>query len=336
MCYLERVAAFVPESTVPVRKLGELLGLSRGDLRMFTRFLGLDQVAVADGLELGDMLTAAGEAALRGTDRDLVSHLIHAHTMQHAAVTRPHLLEEVRQRLGLRHASAFAMSHLNCVVGLYALQVARALLAGAPAGEKVLILIGDKALADQARLIPDTTIQGDAAAACLVGQDPRGDRILGSALRVDGRFYQCLDCPAELLREYRQLYPGSLIQAMRAAMKNASTDPADISMILPHNVNTWSWKQISMIAGIPDGQVYLENVPRIGHCGGCDPFINLATARDNGDVASGDRVVLAAAGLGAAFAATVIEMGEVEAGVREAGKGAVKEGEAEMGGGSAR
>jgi 3-oxoacyl-[acyl-carrier-protein] synthase-3 len=304
------VAAFVPDSTVPVRKLGESLGLSPGDLRMFTRFLGLDQIAVADGLELADMLTAAGDAALRDIDRDWVSHLIHAHTAQHATVTRPHLLEEVRQRLGLRHASAFSMSHLNCVAGLHALRVARALLAGAPREEKVLILIGDKVLADQARLIPDTTIQGDAAAACLVGQDPGGDRILGGALHVHGRFYQCLDCPEELLREYRQLYAGSLIKAMQAAMKNANTDPADISMVLPHNVNTWSWNQISKTAGFPGWPVYLENVPKLGHCGSCDPFINLAAARDSGQVTSGDRVVLAAAGLGAAFAATVVEMGE--------------------------
>ncbi len=93
-------------------------------------------------------------------------------------------------------------------------------------------------------------------------------------------------------------------------MKNANTDPADVSMVLPHNVSTRSWNQISKIGGIPGGRVYLDNVAKLGHCGCCDPFINLAAARDTGHVTSGDRVALAAAGLGAAFAATVVEIGE--------------------------
>lgn len=310
MFYLERVAAFVPDSTVSVHELREPLGLSPRQVRLFTRFLGLDRIAVAQDLELADMLTAAGEAALRDADRDLVSCLIHAHTMQHVAVARPRLLEEVRQRLRLRHASAFSMSHMNCVVGLYALRVARALLAGVPRRDKVLILTGDKVLTHQARLIPGITIQGDATAACLVGQDLRGDRILGGALHVQGRFYQCLDCPDELLKEYQQLVPGRLGKTMQAAMMNAHTDPADISMVLPHNVNMLCWNQICKEAGIPGRRVYLENVPKLGHCYSSDPFINLATARDGGHVTSGDRVILAIAGLGATFAATVIEMGE--------------------------
>jgi 3-oxoacyl-[acyl-carrier-protein] synthase-3 len=308
--HIERVAAFVPPDTLSVRDLSGELDLSPRQVRLLTRFLGLDQIAVAGDLELADMLTAAGQAALRDTDRDEVGHLIHAHTMQHVSVSRPYLLEEVRQRLGLRRASAFSMSHMNCVVGLYALRVAGALLAGPPAGGKVLVLTGDKVLAHRARLIPETTIQGDAAAACLVSAGPRGDRILGGALHVQGRFYQCLDGPEDLQKEYRQIYPGSLAGAIRAALENARCQPADIALVLPHNVNTLSWAQICKSAGIPGDRVYLENVPRTGHCYSSDPFINLAAARAGGQVKPGDRVVLATAGLGAAFAATVAEIGE--------------------------
>lgn len=310
MTYLERVGAFVPESSVSVHELCEPLELSASQERLFTRFLGLDRIAVATDLDLADMLTSAGEEALAGVDRDSVRYLIHAHTMQHVTVAQPRLLDEVRGRLGLRNASVFGMSHMNCVVGLHALQLARFLLAEAQPADKVLVVTGDKVFAHEGRLIPDITIQGDAAAACLIGQDPRGDRILGRALDVLGRFYECLDCSEPLQVEYKRIYIDRLSKVMSEAIDDAGCEPRDISMLLPHNVNGLSWKRILRNVGIPDDRVYLDNVSKFGHCYSSDPFINLATARDSGRVKSGNLVLLATAGLGAAFAATVVEIGE--------------------------
>jgi 3-oxoacyl-[acyl-carrier-protein] synthase III len=310
MPYLERVSAFVPESSMTVRELCGLLHMTDGQHRLLTRFLGLDRIAVADNLELPDMLIAACEGVLAGIDRDQVGFLIHAHTMQHVAVAHPHLLTELRRRLGLPNASAFSLSHINCVAGLYGLHLARYLLAGAPPGVKILIVTGDRAPAHQARLIPDTTIQGDGAAACLVGHGPRGHRVLGRALRVLGRFYQCLDCPESLMNEYRLIYGDALAGVMREAADAAGCDPADISLVLPHNVNRLSWGRISRKAGIPAARVYLDNLPKFGHCYSSDPFINLMTARSSGLVKPGELVMLATAGMGAAFAATVLELGE--------------------------
>lgn len=293
-----------------VKELSESLHLTSSQERFFTRFLGLDQIAVAEDLDLADMLTSAGEEALRGVDRDSVRYLIHAHTMQHVTVARPRLADEVRDRLELRNASAFSMSHINCVAGLYALQIAQSLLAGTGSEDKVLVITGDRVLAHEGRLIPDITIQGDAAAACLVGRDPGGDRVLGRAINVVGRFYQCLDCPEALQTEYRQIYPDRLSEAISEAIDDAGCQPTDISMVLPHNVNRLSWKRIANSVGIPEGRVYLDNVPKFGHCYSSDPFINFAVARDSGQVKSGDIVLLTTAGLGATFGATVVEIGE--------------------------
>lgn len=310
MTFLERVGAFVPESTVSVHELCEPLGLSASQERLFTRFLGLDRIAVAADVGLADMLTSAGEEALAGVDRDSVRYLIHAHTMQHVTVGQPRLLDEVRDRLGLRNAAVFGLSHMNCVVGLHALQLARFLLADVRPEDKVLVVTGDKVFAHEGRLIPDITIQGDAAAACLIGQGPHGDRVLGRALDVLGRFYECLDCSEQLQIEYKRIYIDSLGKVMSEAIDDAGCAPRDISLLLPHNVNRLSWKRIVRNVGIPDDRVYLDNVSKFGHCYSSDTFINLATARDSGRVKSGDLVLLATAGLGAAFAATVVEIGE--------------------------
>jgi 3-oxoacyl-[acyl-carrier-protein] synthase-3 len=312
MIYIERAAAYLPPATVTVREMSGELGLTPAQLRVLTRFLGLDRVAVAQDLELADMLCAAGQDALEGVDRDSVRYLIHAHTVQQVAPGRTGLLDEVRSRLGLRGASALSLSHLNCVAGLHALDVARALLAGASPADRVLVLVGDKAIDHQSRLIPDTTVQGDAAAACLVSAGPGGDRVAGRALKVVGRFYQGLSGPPELLDEYKKIYLDCLSDVMREAIEDAKCVPADISLVLPGNVNQLGWKRMLEKVGLPAGRVYLDNVSRTGHCYSSDPFINLVTARADGRLQAGQLVLLATAGLGATFAATVIEIGEGE------------------------
>jgi 3-oxoacyl-[acyl-carrier-protein] synthase-3 len=308
--FLERVGTFLPETSISVQELREPLGLSESQVLLFNRFLGLNKVAFAPGVELADMLIAAGQDALGDTDPDSVRYLIHAHTMQHVGPPSQHMLENVRLKLGLRNASVFGLSHLNCVIGLHVLQIARYLLHGARPQDKVLILTGDKILSHRLRLIPDTTLLGEAAAACLVGSDPRGDRVVGRALAVDGRYYQCLDCPQPLREEYKNTYVKSLGAVMQAAIDDAGCDPARIAAVLPHNVNRLSWKKICGALGIPADRVFLDNVPKLGHCYTSDPFINLAAVRDAGRVAAGDLVLMATAGLGAAYAATVVEIGE--------------------------
>lgn len=310
MVYLERVGTFLPQDSVSVRELSGPLGLTEGQVLLFSRILGLNRIAVAPDLDLADLLTAAGEDALGDTDRDEVRYLLHAHTMQHTGPPSRHLLENVRLKLGLRNASVVSLSHLNCVMGLHALQIARYLLHGAPPQHKALIVTGDKILSHRLRLIPDTTLLGEAAAGAVVGTDPRGDRVIGRALTVHGRFYQCLDCPEPLRAEYKQLYVELLGQAMAAAIEDAGCDPASIAAVLPHNVNRLSWKKICAALGVPADRVYLDNVPRLGHCYTSDPFINLAAARGGGRVAAGDLVLMVGAGMGAAFAATVMQLGE--------------------------
>ncbi|TCK22301.1 3-oxoacyl-ACP synthase III family protein [Pseudonocardia endophytica] len=308
MLYLERVSSAVPDTTVSVADLQEVVGFSDDELRLYTRYFGLDRIAVAGELELGDMLVAAGDRALDGVDRDAVRHLVHTHSLQH--VGPRYRLDDVRRELGLRNASAFDLSHVNCVAGLHALHVARSLLAGGAPEDKVLVLAGDRTFVPQMRVIPGTTIQGDGAAACLVGRDTRGHRVLGRALHVMGRFYRGAASPEDLQREYGRLYVDSLTDAMRAALDDARQDPSEIALVLPHNVNRLSWPKISASLGIPKGRTFLDNVRRYAHCYSADPFINLTDVVDSGRVRPGDVVLLVSAGVGAAFASTVVRIGE--------------------------
>lgn len=311
--HLEQVGTYVPPTRVSVGDLQGPLSLTDTQVAYFTRYLGLDRIAVADGIDLAEMLTAAGEDALRGVDRSSIRFLIHAHTMQHVASPARDLLEDVRAALRLDGASVLGTSHLNCVSGLYALQVARYLLAGEPAGSRALVLTGDKMISHRARLMPELTIMGEAAAGCVVGPDPRGDRLLSRSFRVNGRFYQGLDWSGALRSEYKNMYAENLREVMRGAVLESGHRPADVDLVIPHNVNRLTWKGMVRTLGIPMDRVYLDNVPKYGHCWTSDAFLNIAALRSENRLREGDLVLVAAAGLGATFAASTVRIG---AGIR--------------------
>ena len=146
MLHLRNVVAFVPDESFPVQDLRDPLDLSAKEVRLLTRFFGLDRISTIGKLAVTDMLLATGEEALTGTDRSQVRYVIHAHTVQH--IVPPYLrhMDMLREKLGLDEARSFTMAHQSCVTGLYALKAVEALLRAEPAGSTALILVGEKVL----------------------------------------------------------------------------------------------------------------------------------------------------------------------------------------------
>jgi len=307
---LRKIVPFVPEDSFAVPDLREPLDLSAKEVRLFTRFFGLDRITTVGRLSVLDILLAAGEEALAGADRSLVRYVVHAHTVQH--IVPPYLrhMDTVRDKLGLDQARVFTMAHQSCVTGLYALKTVEALLRDEPAGSTALILVGEKVVSSVMQHIPNTTILGDAAAAALVSLDGPGDTVLGLAQRTLGQFHAAGDMTPEQQGRYHESYVPALAAVMRDAVLDAGITLDDVSLVLPHNVNRFSWSETARLLGIPLARIYLENIPRMGHCFSADPFVNLATARAEGATKPGDQVLLASAGQGGTFAAAVVRTGE--------------------------
>ncbi|MGQ0838588.1 3-oxoacyl-[acyl-carrier-protein] synthase III C-terminal domain-containing protein [Actinokineospora sp.] len=309
MLYLERIGAFVPPTRASVSDLRGELGLTESKVRLFARFLGLEKIAVAPDLDLVQMLVPAARAALGGTDPATVRAMVHTQTVHHALPGK-RALGQVAAALGLVDATAFAVSHQNCVASIYAVRLARYLLAGEPRGSRVLVTAGEKIASPALRLIPDTSIMGEAAAAYLVNAGAGGDEVLATGIRTLGRFYRGSDCSADELQEYRRCYVDTLATVLTDALSRAGVGLGEFAAIMPHNVNRVSWQQVADCLGISLAKVYLDTLPALGHCFGADPFINLADARATGRVGPGDIVVLVSAGLGATFAALVLRLGQ--------------------------
>lgn len=306
---LRAVVPFVPPGRIAVRDLQDPLGLTDSEIRLYTRFLGLDQIAHLGQSTVADMLLRAGEGALAGTDRSRVAYLVHAYTMA-VAPTTMRLIGSLRRKLGLDAARAFDMTHQSCATGLYALKALEALLRTEPPGTTALLLTGEKVFTDGLRVLRQATILGDAAAACLVALDGPGDTVLSVTHRTFGEFHRAQNMPPALLARYNEDYTSTLAAVIQEAAHAAGLTMDQVNLILPHNVNRYSWSVIARNLSVPLERVYLKNVPKTGHCFCADPFINLATARAEGAVRPGDTLLMASAGEGGTFGAVVLRAGQ--------------------------
>jgi 3-oxoacyl-[acyl-carrier-protein] synthase III len=306
---LLEVAAHLPARNVPIEDLAERLSLGPRQVKVFRRFHGLGSVPRQHpGETLVDLLVAAGRglSGLAGREDD-VRYVLHARGMPVASPYPLNPVREVAQRLGLRRAVVFTVTHQACATSLLAVDVAGRLLAadGVP-GSLALVLAGEKTWTRDAELVPETSVFGEGAGACLVTADGERDTVLSYVSRSRGDFDGRLAEDPELLARFQREYPESLAEVVLTAVERAGLTLADISLLLPHNVNSVSWRQLSRRIGFPTDRVLLENVPVTGHSFAADAFLNHATATERGLLEPGRPYLIAAAGLGATFSAMVL------------------------------
>ncbi|BAJ32283.1 MULTISPECIES: 3-oxoacyl-[acyl-carrier-protein] synthase III C-terminal domain-containing protein [Kitasatospora] len=309
MTALEAVAVHLPPVAEPVEVIGGRLGLTDRQIRLFRRFHGLDQVRVDPDGDLSDLLIAAAKALapLRGNEHR-VKYVLHARSLPIAAPYPHNPLHDALGRLGLTHARAFTITHHACAGSLLALDVAGRLLAADPDPEAMaLILAGEKTFTRDARIVPETALFGEGAAACLVRAEGERDRVLSYAVDQRGEFDGRLADDPELMQRYQRGYPELMVAVMEAALEEAGESWDSIRLLLPHNVNRISWQRICRATGFPLDRVVLDNVPAVGHSFAADVLLNHHTATTSGRLRRGDRYLLAASGIGATFAAMVLQ-----------------------------
>ena len=301
------VSAYIPPTGVHLETAGPALGLSELDIRMFVKFYGLRDVRVDAGAGLHELLVAAakGIGTLAWAARR-VRYVIHARTIQPVGPYSANPLLEVRRTLGLEHSVGLAVTQHACASGLLAVDLAGRLLAAQGDRDALaLVLTGEKAYPHVNQQMPVPTVMGESAAACLIGGGDAGDRLLSYVWHTDGAYRASTEMSAELRQQFQRDYPDTLAGVILAAVRKAGLELADLSMILPHNVNRVSWVRVARLIGYPVERIYLANVPLTGHSFCADPFVNYACALEQDQLAPGDHYLMVSVGLGAVFAAMV-------------------------------
>lgn len=309
MTALEAVAYYLPANRVPIASLTEKLGLRDRDIQLFQRFYGLSEVCREPESTLTDLLIAAvGKLTELAGAEERVTYVLYA---RGNGATVPYPLNPVHDvcaEFGLTNAAAFTVTNHACANGLLAIDLAgRMLLDDGDPDALALVITGEKTFTRDAELVPETSIFSEGAAACLVSAHGRSDRLLAYASSMRGEFDTWRTDRVEAFTRYSQNYPDCLAEVLQAVVDQAGLELADIALILPHNVNTVSWKRLCKRIGYPAANVVLDNVASSGHSFASDPFINYRTAVDQGRLNPGDKYLMAAAGLGAVFSAMIFE-----------------------------
>jgi 3-oxoacyl-[acyl-carrier-protein] synthase III len=305
---IEAVEAFVPRQSVAIEDTVSRLGISRNQVKVLQRVHGLAQLRWDPGLALLDMISIPAEAVLAtvpGTSR--VRYLVYAHTAPDVAPAGVNAAQLLRHRLGLAHAEAFAVTQQACASGLAAIDLAaQLLLADGDPAARALVVTGEKPATRFLSFIPGASVMGDGSAACLVNISGEGMRIRSFSSKTDGRYAQLMNPPPGVVAGFYATYASAVAEAVRETVARAGLRLADIEMIVPHNVNLSSWQRVISELGIPADRVYLDNVPRYGHCFSSDVLLNLVSMRAQGRLRHDGAYLLVAVGLGAVYAAMVI------------------------------
>lgn len=308
MLYLNSVADVVPDYRPTLFELADRYEMSAAELVVMHRVFGLDRVPVwQSGVE--DLIESAVTRLLArsGIDPGAVRWLVYTHTGTQPVPAGDALLVRICCRLGLNSAQTFGMTTNNCASAICAMQVIERLLATGRPGDAAIVVTADVAFTVGLQSIAGTTIIGDAAVACLFAAEGPGHRVVSSHQQVHGQHSACLWQDEEHATEFEAEYVDRVATAMRATLDKAGIGWEQIRLVLPHNINQFSWKMVAARAGIPYELVYLDQVPLTAHCLGADIFLNLVQAGATGRFQDGDLLLLVTVGLGAVFAATVIE-----------------------------
>ncbi|MEV4080233.1 3-oxoacyl-[acyl-carrier-protein] synthase III C-terminal domain-containing protein [Nonomuraea fuscirosea] len=282
----------VPRQRIGIEELGARLGLTPSRVRLYERLFGLKWFPYETGSTATDLMlaSASGLTQLREREKD-IRYVVLGRAIEFAAPYPLMHVQEVVRSLSLEHTTAFTVTQHSCATGLLAVSLAGRLLAADPDPRALaLVLTGEKAFSPTVQLLSDITINSEGTAAALIASSADHDSLIGSATKIYGR---------------RSDYVPALAQIILDAVDSAKLTLDDIALILPHNVNRFTWKKVCALLGIPLDRVFLDNVPTMGHSFCADAFLNYLDARDGGRLNDGDRYVMAAAGLGGTYSAMV-------------------------------
>lgn len=310
MTSLVAVASHIPKATVQVGEFLREHGIPEPRVRMYERFFGFDRIPLDPAAGPADLLVAAVNGLPDfAAHRPRIRYVIQARTMPVVAPHPVNPLAEACRRLGLEGATAICLTQHACASGLLAVEVAGELLAADPDPQALALLVaGEKAFTTAAKVLADTGVMGEGAAAVLVAAGGDRDRMLSYATRTCGKFHRGAWLDDELTAAFHDEYPALLAEVIDAAVRSAGLDLDDIALILPHNVNRMSWLRVLRLLGVRGAdRLFMDNLAGCGHCFGADSFINYRTAVDAGRLRPGDRYLMTSVGLGATFSAMVLK-----------------------------
>jgi 3-oxoacyl-[acyl-carrier-protein] synthase III len=242
--------------------------------------------------DLEDLAVDAGTAALRAARLDpaaVDALVLCSNRIPGPAEDHGRFVQRVLTGTGLGDIPCYGQFLNRCVNLLAGLDVARALVTGGR--HRTVLLITTDKVAPGADRMSQFALFSDGAAACVVTADVGHDDT-----ETDGFVLQrCAVAQRTDELEWTSQISADLARQVTSEL----LDPfglklGDIAALMHANL----FKPVLMMkerqAGFSAEQLYLDNIPRLGHCFAADPLINLVDRTARGDVGLGRYCLLAA------------------------------------------
>lgn len=237
---------------------------------------------------LQGLAVRAGLETLRasGTDPSDVDCLVLCSTrFPGGPRTHGRFVQEVLEGLGLENAAFTGVTLNRCTNLLAGLRLAQALVVSGQ-HRTVLVVTADR-VTDESRRLEKFALFSDGAAAALVSAGPPGpdayEIVAGASAQDRGELEWTNEVSSALSRTVNE-----------RILHAAEMKIGDIDGVLHLNL----FKPLVVLkerqAGFTKDQLWLDNIPRFGHCFAADPLINLVDRARAGQVKDGGSYLLAA------------------------------------------
>ena len=302
MLSLEKYAVFVPDSRVPVMNLEVETGLPKSMLSIFKLIYGLNTIAIWKS-DVKSLLKMPLENILLGdVERDRIKYLIYVHTASWVSLMDDGVDGCIKNQFSFPDAHIWETSLYKCVGFFKALELLQRILLHDELG---LILTGEVAFTPKLRVVPRSTIVGDAATASIFSLSGLKHQLLSVNTKLITGYERGIYLSNAQLNEFEKKYVGETLAIILEVLKRARIQLTDIKLILPHNVNIPTWYKIAAALQFPIEKIYLKNIPILGHTFCSDHLINLQSAISENVLMPGDYYVMVGCGLGFFISAAV-------------------------------
>lgn len=201
---------------------------------------------------------------------------------------------------GLVNAMVLGVNQQACTGMLGSLYLAQMMINGDARMRRVLCITADR-FPEQAIYEQAYNLISDGAAACVVGSEPEGFRILAAHAVTNGALSFASD--DETVGNFFTYSHRVILDTVA----KAGLTMADIDWVVPQNTNGVAWQILSKLLPFNPERVYHPTLGEVGHVISGDNIINLKHLADSGLVQSGEKVLLFMAGYGLNWQSVVLE-----------------------------
>lgn len=197
-------------------------------------------------------------------------------------------------------AVVIGLNQQACTSMLGQLRISRALLATEPQWRRILCVTADRfpegAIYEQAY-----NLISDGAAACVVGREPAGLRLLAAHHITNGALGRATD------DETVGTYFSFTHRLVRETLAKVGLTGADLDWVVSQNTNEKAWVILARLLGVPHERVWAPSMRGVGHVISADNVVNLSMLLASGRLRPGDKVAMVMAGFGLNWQCVILE-----------------------------